>query len=73
MSGESSRRGVRQETVLSCQHKHVVLVGSDETGVRSARCADCRAPLTRRIACGEYTYFRLDDIEVERASRRPAS
>jgi len=42
---------------MSCRHKHVVLVGSDETGLRSTRCADCRVPLSRRIERGEYVYF----------------
>jgi hypothetical protein len=34
-----------------------VLGGSDETGLRSATCADCRIPLSRRIEGNEYVYF----------------
>jgi len=46
---------------VSCRHKHVVLVGNDETGLRATRCADCRAPLTRRIERGVYVYFASSD------------
>lgn len=44
----------------SCRHSHVVIVGSDETGVRSVRCADCRIPLTRRIEGDIYVYVARD-------------
>lgn len=52
---------------------HVVVVGSHETGARSARCSDCRAPLTRRIEGGEYIYIVRDDqdsVEVVYANRK---
>ena len=42
---------------MSCRHKNVVVVGSHETGASSARCSNCRAPLTRRIEGGEYIYY----------------
>lgn len=45
---------------LSCRHRNIVLVGSDETGLRSARCTDCRTDLTRRIESGDYVYVTLD-------------
>ena len=72
MSGESSSRGVRQGTVLGCRHKNVVIVGSHETGASSARCADCRAELTRRIEGGAYIYvaYNKDDTEVVYANER---
>ena len=71
MSGES--RGVRQGRFLSCRHRNVVVVGSHETGASSAHCADCRAPLTRRIEGGEYIYIVRDDqdnVEVVYSNRR---
>lgn len=46
---------------MSCRHKNIVVVGSDETGARAARCGDCRAPLTRRIEGGAYIYVVRDD------------
>lgn len=46
---------------MSCRHKNVVIVGSDETGASSASCGTCRAPLTRRIEGGEYIYVVRDD------------
>ena len=57
---------------MSCRHKNVVIVGSHETGAGSAHCADCRAPLTRRIEGGEYIYvaYRGDDAEIVYANRR---
>jgi hypothetical protein len=60
---------------MSCRHKNIVIVGSDETGVRSAHCSNCRTPLTRRIEGGEYIYVVRDDqdnVEVVHTNRRPA-
>lgn len=57
---------------MSCRHKNVVVVGSDETGASSAHCSSCRAPLTRRIEGGEYIYVVRDDqdnVEIVYASR----
>jgi hypothetical protein len=59
---------------MSCQHKHVVIVGSHETGASSAHCGNCRAPLTRRIEGGEYIYVVRDDqdnVEVVYSDRKP--
>ena len=58
---------------MSCHHKNVVVVGSHETGASSAHCSDCRAPLTRRIEGGEYSYVVRDDQDNARvvyANRR---
>jgi hypothetical protein len=52
---------------MSCQHRNIVVVGSDETGTSSVRCSDCRAPLTRRIESGEYIYVVCDDQDNARA------
>ena len=46
---------------MSCHHKNIVLVGSDETGLGAARCTDCRSPLSRRIESSTYAYFVFDD------------
>ena len=57
---------------MSCRHKNVVIIGSDETGARAARCSDCCAPLTRRIEGSKYIYFRddRDDQDNARANRK---
>ena len=58
---------------MNCRHKNVVVVGSHETGASSARCSDCRAPLTRRIEDGEYIYvihIDQDDARVVCANRK---
>ena len=51
---------------MSCRHKNIVVVGSDETGTSSTRCSDCRAALTRRIEGGEYIYIVRDDQDNAR-------
>ena len=51
---------------MSCRHKNVVVVGSHETGASSARCSDCRTPLTRRIEGGAYIYVVRDDQDDAR-------
>ena len=51
---------------MSCRHKNVVIIGSDETGARAARCSDCRAPLTRRIEGSAYIYVVRDDQDNAR-------
>ena len=59
---------------MSCRHKHVVIVGSHETGASSAHCGNCRAPLTRRIEGGEYIYVVRDDQDnalVVYSDRKP--
>lgn len=61
---------------MSCRHKSIVLVGSDETGIREARCTTCRAPLTRRIEGGEYIYVVCDDqdnVEIVHTNQRSMS
>jgi hypothetical protein len=35
------------ERIRNCRHARVTLVGSDETGCRSARCTDCGEPMAR--------------------------
>lgn len=73
MSGESSSRSARQGLVSCCRHRNVVVVGSHETGASSAHCADCKAPLARRIEGGDYIYVEYKDdapAEVVYGSRR---
>lgn len=55
---------------MSCRHKNIVVVGSHETGASSARCADCRAPLTRRIEGGEYIYTEHADQDADEVVHR---
>lgn len=57
---------------MSCRHKHVMIVGSHETGASSAHRGDCRTPLTRRIEGGDYVYvaYTGDGSEVVYAGRR---
>jgi hypothetical protein len=58
---------------VSCRHRNVVVVGSDETGASSAHCADCKEPLKRRIEGGEYIYVERDgedNVEVVYAKRK---
>lgn len=40
----------------ACRHKHIVLIGNEETGLRSIRCEDCGQPMTRRTENGQYVY-----------------
>ncbi|MCJ7439453.1 MAG: hypothetical protein MUP97_17065 [Acidimicrobiia bacterium] len=59
---------------MSCRHKHVVIVGSHETGASSAHCGNCRAPLTRRIEGGGYIYVVRNDQDnalVVYSDRKP--
>ena len=39
-----------------CQHSRVTLIGSEETGLREARCHGCGIPMTRRIDGDGYRY-----------------
>lgn len=67
----SSYRGYQRPR--ACAHRRVVLIGSEETGLRSARCAACQQPLSRRTVDGRYVYGyseEVDRLAVLAAARR---
>lgn len=39
-----------------CSHKHVIVLGSEETGLRSLYCERCRTPMERYVFKGQYVY-----------------
>lgn len=40
-----------------CRHRHINLVGNDETGLKRISCGDCGSPMTRRVMGSGYIYF----------------
>jgi len=49
-----------------CNHKHVIALGSEETGLRSLYCERCRTPMARYVFKGQYVYRPI-------GSRKPPS
>lgn len=51
--------------MAKCEHKEIVLFGSEETGLRRIECGSCGITMKRRVVDGEYCYFPTEDEEEE--------
>ncbi len=47
-----------------CEHKHVTIIGNDETGAKYFQCDDCKEYLHRILENGEFVYVSKEKDEV---------
>lgn len=53
------RRAARRAST-SCSHPRINVIGSEETGARTARCEACGVTLRRRNVGGTFEYFKVE-------------